>query len=504
MCGCGGASSSGGGSGGPFLAPTAAPAPSLSPAGYTGDDWNTLGHDMQRTGYDTLPNPITKSTAANLKLRWSYTFPNDSPNGAQTQFFASPIVVNGIVYVLPIDDKLAAFDAKTGAMLWQTTLVPQQPEAAAFLTPSLYDGLLFAGTYTVPGVLVAVDPVTHNVIWQSSAPPGALRSAPIAVNGNVFVGSADGDAPDCTPGGVYAYNEQSGQGATDWLTSPTAADSGFTDGGAVWGPITFTGSSIVFGTGNTCFNNSPNGDAIVSTTIAQSTQWAVKTESDSSAGDDDVGSGVLDVGGVGYASAKNGWLYAINLSSGKLLWSESLGAPDGYGGFAMPGYVDGTLFASRGFTTNPYATTLANPGGMLFGLTPQGQIKWSIASNSILLGQVVGVNDVAFAEIDNSINAVDPATGNILWTYATQGDFESSPAIVPSGLFVTDLSGTIYAFGLPSQGKPSGSRIATNAGARSLPKAIKGETRFPVPLWKSSNRFRVDHGDVTGDYYIHR
>lgn len=432
-----------------------------------GDDWNTFGHDMRRTGYDTLPNPINKTTAPHLQLLWSYTFPKYTNYLGQLKpagFYASPIVVNGVVYVLPRSNLLTAFDAKTGLMLWQKALVPQYPTYEGFQTPALYDGTIFAGSYTSNGILTAVDALTHNTLWQTGFQPGGFRSSPVMVNGKLYIGENFGDPPACQPGGIYSYDEHTGQLDSSWLTSPTSGQ----DGGGVWGPLTWTGSAVVFGTGNTCLANPATGDAIAATTASMDNLWHVSTVPDSTKDDDDVASGVLDVNNVGYVSAKNGSLYAVDLSSGNVLWSENLGAPNKYGGFATPGYVGGTLFASRGYT---YTSAT---GGMLYGLDLNGNVKWTIPSQNILLGQVVGVNDVAFAEIDNSINAIDPGTGQILWSYATQGQFESSPAIVPSGLFVTDLSGTVYAFGLPGTD-------TTASETRTQSSAVKGSTRYAVP-----------------------
>ena len=398
-CGGGGNSSSGTTlPSNPSPTPTAAATP-FDPTLLQPDDWNTFGHDMQRTGYDNLPNPISGSNANQLQVKWTYS--------EGSSFVASPIVVNGVVYILGTDSVLTALNASNGQVIWRHALIPQYPTYQSFITPSLYDGKLFVGTHTSTGHLYAIDPTDGNEIWEQTT-VGTVRSSPVSINGELYIGLAYGDQPACYPGGIYEYNEATGTPGPSWLTDANAD----LDGGGVWGPLTYTGSSIIFGTGNTC-NDTAIANSVVSTDANMSALWHVQTANGLK--DDDVASGILDLNNTGYVSAKNGLLYAIDLSSGNVLWNTALGASDGLGGYATPGYVSGTLFASRGWTYNPQNYGPANAGGALYGLSLQGKIRWSISTKTIVLGQVVGANNVAYAELDNSVDALDPSSGRVLW-----------------------------------------------------------------------------------------
>lgn len=410
---------------------------------------------MQRTGYQASPGSLSAADVGSLALRWSYT--------SAAGFVASPLAVNGVIYVVDQNGNAAALSSATGSVIWQRSL-----GQSVTMTPLLYDNELFIGTHTTPGTLYALDPSSGATIWSAQV-PGAIRSSPVVVGSAVFIGSATGDAPNCIGGGVFSFDVSSGAQLSSWLTEP-----GIEDGGAVWAPISTDGSSLYFGTGNTCVNAPLTSDAIVSIDPSDLLLRWDYLSGGADYKDDDVGSGVMISNGVGYAMAKDGYVYANSLSTGKLRWKTQLNTLDSYGGFSTPTSTDGTIAVDAGYNENPYPLPPGSPtGGTLFGLNTSGGVKWSVTSKYVMLSSPVATPDMIFAELDNSLQALDPATGKSLWSYATQGAFKASPAVVISGVYAADLSGVVYAFGVAS-GASSGSTSAS----RSYHHAVLGVTRF--------------------------
>ena len=442
LASCGG----GGGAGSSGVPATPAPIPS-SDAGLAippdpdpgsdtasvaqGDTWSTFQHDMARSGFTGSSSGIAQSNVGQLTLNWVY---HDT-----ISVIASPIVVAGTVYVADEAGWLTALKAADGTVLWRRNLGGKTE-----MTPTIADGMLFIGVHNegAPSALYAIDPPTGNILWTQTL-PGPMRSSPAIVNGMLYVGTSAGDSPYCFQGGVHALIESTGAPGPSWLTDPETTP----NGGGVWGPVSTDGQNLYFGTGNTCTNEPAQSDAIVSTSAGMTLRWANHTGADWL--DDDVGGGVLLVGGYGFAISKNGSLYAVNLTSGRVAWAMPLGASNSDGGYATPAYTQSTLIESAGFMDG------TADAGTLVGLSPQGVIKWKIDSVGSIIASAATTSDLAFVELDNSIDAIDPGTGRQLWTYATQGDFAASPAIGPSGVFAADMSGTVYGFGLPGSATTS-------------------------------------------------
>ena len=442
------------GAGGPAGPPATV---STTPIMTQADDWSTFAHDQQRTGYEATPGNVNQSTVSQLQLRWSYK--------SAGKFIASPIAVNGVVYVVDETGQLTALDNATGSVLWV-----KQLGAVVQMTPSLADGMLFVGTHTAPGKLYALDPLTGNTLWENTV-PGAIRSSPVVLNGTVYIGSATGDSPSCLPGGVYSFDEHSGAAKLSWLTEP-----GIADGGAVWAPISTDGTNLYFGTGNTCVNAPNTNDAIIganASTLASA--WVYNTGGPNWV-DDDVGSGVALVGNVGYAVAKNGWLYGLNLSNGQVQMSSQINTLDSYGGFSTPTVTEDTIVVEAGYNQNPYPLPAGTAtGGTLYGLSMAGKVKWSLTSTWVMLSSPAATKDLIFASLDNSVDAIDPSSGKELWSYVTTGTFAASPIVVSSGVYANDLSGIVYAFGLPSNADQA-NKTRAFAGAR------LGVTSFTPPF----------------------
>ncbi|HTX58121.1 MAG TPA: PQQ-binding-like beta-propeller repeat protein [Verrucomicrobiae bacterium] len=380
---------------------------------------------------------ITRANVAKLRLHW--VFDSGAP------FYSGPIVANGVLYTMNAVGELSALDAASGRRLWHRRFDRNA------MTPAYHDGTLFVSTrdavHNHPSVFYALDPATGATRWQVSI-PGGTHSSPVFANGFVYVAVALGDAPFCDAGGVHLFDERTGAPGPVWLTS--AQDQ--PDGGGVWGALSLTpdGESLLYGTGNTCHNSPATANAIVAITPYATLRWADNTADPLA--DDDVAGGVMVLGNDGYVIGKNGVFYHVDVRSGTILWSLSLGAPVGFGGFATPSYTESTLIVSGGFSRLAGA---APTGGMLYGLTTAGARKWEIRTKVPAEGGwIATTEDLAFTMLDNSVDALDPSTGKILWSYTTQGypNSQTGAIVTPEGVFADDIKGYLYAFTIPKPG----------------------------------------------------
>jgi outer membrane protein assembly factor BamB len=413
-----------------------------------------FAHDEARSG--TQPSsPFTSGNVQSLTLNWSFY------DG--TEFVSSPVVSNGIVYVVDHNGEMTALSATNGSILWQVQLGLWVEQ-----TPAVLDGTLYIGNHDIPSDLYAISPLTGDTLWMATV-PGGLKGAPITANGILYEGLTLGDPGFCTPDGIYSFNESTGAQLASWLTE----GAGVSDGGAVWSPLTFDGTSIYYGTGNTCVNTPPDANAFASLTAATlSPRWAVQTASAHS--DDDDGAGVVLYDNNGVTAGKNGTLYVFNAASGSVLLRKQLGSPDGYGPVSTPTVVQNTVVVSNGLFSVPNGNGVAADGGGLSAYTMQGTRLW-LNKTSTEVRSVVATNDVIFVEMDNSINAIRPSNGTTLWSAPTAGDFSASPAVTSQGIFVADLSGRVYAYTLKSMISMQASAVVSRSR---VPVAVRGSTAY--------------------------
>ncbi len=427
----------GGGSGGASAVPIAEATMSpVTPASVPIDDWSTFMHDNFRTGYQAQKTGIDATTASHLTQKWKMSLGES--------IAASPIVVNGSVFIAGQAGTVAALDVRTGAVLWRTKL------AAVRMTPTYADGLLFVGTETIPGVLYALDATTGATRWQASL-PGAERGEPAVNAGTVVVGDASGDPPVCNRGGVHAFSEMTGVPIWNWIVA-----TGSVTGGSSWSPISFDGSSYVFGTGNVCTNdNIRTANGVVRLDANGSPLWENPIAM-YAASDDDVGSGILVTGNDEIALNKNGSLYDFDKSSGAQKWKTTIGHLDGYGGSSSPGTDGSTIVVGAGYLTDP--TKNAVPGGTLVGMNRSGSVLWTKKMSTAYLGGAAIAPGIAFVPIDGSLDGLALGSGSVLWTTALSSSVYSSPALVPSGLYEADMAGDVYAFALPAAATTAASK----------------------------------------------
>jgi quinohemoprotein ethanol dehydrogenase len=237
------------------------------------NDWPTIGLDYAETRFSKL-NQINADNVKKLGLMWSY--PLESSRGVE----ATPLVVDGIMYVTASWSVVHAIDARTGKRLW--TYDPKVDKEKGYKGccdvvnrgVALWKGKVFVGVYD--GRLIALDAVTGKVAWEKDTlidkeHSYTITGAPRVFNGKVVIGN--GGAEYDARGYVTAYDAETGNQAWRWFTVPGDPSKPFEDesmaaaaktwdpqgkywinggGGTAWDSITFDPdlNMVYIGTGN--------------------------------------------------------------------------------------------------------------------------------------------------------------------------------------------------------------------------------------------------------------
>jgi alcohol dehydrogenase (cytochrome c)/quinohemoprotein ethanol dehydrogenase len=233
-------------------------------------NWLTYG----RTYSEQRFSPLTRITAGNAKslgLAWYADF--DTDRGQE----ATPLIIDGVMYVTTAWSIVRAFDAKTGRPLWSYD--PHVPRALGVRGccdvvnrgVGAWGGKLYVGTFD--GRLVALDAVSGKPVWSvmtvDPARSYTITMAPRIVKGRVIIGN--GGSEFGVRGYLSAYDALTGKLIWRFYTVPgdpaqpvesgtmaKAAKTWFGDwwkqggGGTVWEGISYDPklNLIYFGTGN--------------------------------------------------------------------------------------------------------------------------------------------------------------------------------------------------------------------------------------------------------------
>jgi outer membrane protein assembly factor BamB len=144
------------------------------------------------------------------------------------------------------------------------------------------------------------------------------------------------------------------------------------------------------------------------------------------------------VGGIVFIGSNDGTVYALSARSGVVLWSTLTAA----GLFSSPAVASGVVYSS----SNGSLYALSAATGALLWNTPIGSGSFSLSSPAVANGVVyIGSNNGA-------VYALSAASGAVLWTGPTGGPVYSSPAVANGGVYVGSYDHKLYAFHL--QGTP--------------------------------------------------
>ena len=220
-------------------------------------NWLTFGGSYQSLHYSEL-NQITPDNAKDLELKWVFQARWLDP------YETTPLVVDGVLYTMQGDD-VVALDATTGRLFWIYHWAPASD--APMCCGRISRGLAILGdTLYMAGVdahLLAIDARTGTLLWNTTvanaASGYAMTVAPLVVKDKVIVGVAGGEYG--IRGFIAAYDAHTGKEVWRFYTTAGPGDPGRDSwGGDSWmhggGSVWTTGSYdpetnlTYWGTGN--------------------------------------------------------------------------------------------------------------------------------------------------------------------------------------------------------------------------------------------------------------
>ncbi|SPK70224.1 Quinohemoprotein ethanol dehydrogenase type-1 [Cupriavidus taiwanensis] len=183
-------------------------------------NWPTYGLDYAETRFSKL-DQIHSGNVGSLGLAWSYDL--ESTRGVE----ATPLVVDGVMYVTAPWSVVHAIDARTGRKLWSYD--PKVPREMAYKGccdvvnrgVALHKGKVYVGAFD--GRLIAIDAATGKKVWEQDtivdrSHSYTITGAPRVYKGKVIIGN--GGAEYGARGYITAYDAETGAQQWRWFTVP--------------------------------------------------------------------------------------------------------------------------------------------------------------------------------------------------------------------------------------------------------------------------------------------
>src|SRR5262245_2961000 len=194
-----------------------------------GKDWVTNGGNLTNQRYSTLKQ-IDTTNVKQLKGAWM-TRLKGSGLGGKYSLEASPLVKDGIMYVVTGNDEVFALDAKTGEILWEYWSGIDQKISTvccgwANRGLAMGEGLLFMGQ--LDANVVALDMKTGKLAWKTSIEKWengyGITSAPLYYDGIIYSGITGGEFG--VRGRLTALDAKTGAILWRWYTLPGPGEIG--------------------------------------------------------------------------------------------------------------------------------------------------------------------------------------------------------------------------------------------------------------------------------------
>jgi quinohemoprotein ethanol dehydrogenase len=216
-------------------------------------NWLSYGRNYSEDRYSPLVQ-INKDNVSRLGLAW------DIDLGFRRGFEATPIVVDGIMYVSGAWSKVYAIDTRTGKLIW--TYDPKVPGRFGMKAccdvvnrgVAVYQGKIYVGA--LDGRLIAIDATEGKLVWEvwtvDSTKNYTITGAPRIIKGKVIIGN--GGAEFGVRGYITAYDAETGKQAWRFYAVPGDPSKPFESKAMEMAARTWTGEWWKYGGGGTCWD----------------------------------------------------------------------------------------------------------------------------------------------------------------------------------------------------------------------------------------------------------
>ncbi len=333
---------------------------------------------------------------------------------------AAPIVAGGRVYVIDTLGTVRAFDAQTGARVWESqTPVDKGNEAAMYGGGIAFDNGMIYATNGL-GYVSALDARNGGISWKVR-PGGTLRGAPTVANGAVYVVSQDNQ--------LYSLKESTAR--RTGRKRPRLEVAGVFGSAS---PAVGQGTVVAgFSSGELNAYRYENGRQVWGDTLQRtSISTSVSSISDIDADP------VIDRGQV-FAIGQGGRMVALDITSGQRMWELNIA------GIATPWVAGDWVWV---VTSDARLLCIARSNGHLRWIqklpryrkakSKKGEIDYS--------GPVLAGGRLVLTGSDGAIISVDPATGAFQSQTRAAAGISLPPVVANSTLYILDDRGQLTAF----------------------------------------------------------